>query len=110
MELVLASSPVPTEDVATGGGGEDLVPSSTEAKEEAVSPIVGEIPNAAATSGDTEEVEEEDPGPTLLTVSDDADQGPLCLPGVLGVKGRDEFPLATKLVPRSTMVFPRSDV
>lgn len=110
MELVPASSPVPTEDVATGGDGEDLVPSSTEAKEEAVSPIVGEMPNAAATSGGTEEAKEEDPGPALLIVSDDADQGPLCLPGVLGVKDRDEFPLATKLIPRSTVVFPRSDV
>lgn len=111
VELVPPSSPVPTEDVATGGDGEDLVPSRTEAKEEAVSPVVGGMPNAVVTSGYTSEAEEEDRGPTLLMVTDDSDQGPLCLPGVLGVKDRDELlPLATKLVPRSTVVFPWSDV
>ena len=138
--LVPAPSPVPTEDVASGGNGGELPPSSTEAREGAdafsvvislnlgtdeveptVSGIVGAEPKAVVTSGDTEETEEEGSGPTLSVVTDDSDQGPRCLPGVVAsdeartptvlcVKGRDEFHWATKLVLRLTVVFPRSDV
>lgn len=110
VELVPVSSPVSTEDVAPGGDEEDLVPCSTDTEEEAVSPIAGEMPNAVVTSGDTAEAEEEDPGPNLLMVTEDSDQGPLCLRGVLGVKDRDEFPLTAKLVPSSAVAFPWLDV
>lgn len=92
-ELVPVSSPVPVE--------EDLVARSPGSTEEAVSPTVGDMPNAVVTLGDTAEVGEEDPGPALLLVTGDSDQGPPCL---------DEVPWTTKLVPRSTVVFLRSDV
>lgn len=90
--------------------------------ETTVSPTVREVTDGVVISGDTEEeAEEMDPGLSILMVTDDSDQGPLCLPGVavseeagapavFGVKGRDEFHLVTKLVPRSTVVFPWSDV
>lgn len=90
--------------------------------EPVVSPMVGEVTDGVVISGDTEEeAEEMDPGPPLLMVTDDSGQGPLCLPGVavseeagapaaFGVKGRDAFHLATKLVPRSPVVLPWSDV
>ena len=86
-----------------------------------VPPIVGGMADRVVISGDPEEAEEEDAGPALLLVTDDSDQGLLCLPGVaasaeagapavLGVKGRGESHLAAKLVPRSTVVSPRSGV
>ena len=85
-----------------------------------VPPVVGGMADRVVISGDPEEGEEDDAGPALL-VTDDSDQGPLCLPGVaasaeagapavLGVKGRGESHLAAKLVPRSTVVSPRSGV
>lgn len=114
------------EDVASGGDGGDLAPRNAEAKEEteafsvdislnlgmdgagpAVSGLVGKMPSAVVSSGDTEETEEEGSGPSLPTVIDGSDQGPCCLGGVVTVEeagtptvlwGRDEFHLAAEPV------------
>lgn len=136
-ELVCASSQILMEGVVPG---RDLVPSSPEAKEKVcsfsvdisltggkneveplISPILGEVTDGVVISGDTEEAGEEDPSPTLLRVTDDSDKRPLCLPAlvaseetgapaVLGVEGKDKRHLAPKLVPRSMVVFPWSEV